>query len=62
MFTYNEILRMFQEAGYVAESLSSILAAPNDRQNVLIDNLLMLGKNVDRFMYETFHYIIKVRL
>lgn len=61
MFTYNEIVRLFSALGYEISSISSILLKDNDKDE-LIEALLSLGNGTERFMYETFQYIVKARI
>lgn len=61
MFTYNEIIRMFEgEAGYKIEDMSMYEDAPKDYDH-LIDELMKLG-NAEKFMYQAYQYQIVARL
>lgn len=59
LFTLNEIVRMFQECNYIVQEVGSAPVPVSQDQNLLIDNLLALNKQAERFMYEAFQYIIK---
>ena len=61
MFTYNEILRMFEvEAGYKIEDMSMYEGAPKEYDH-LIDELVKLG-NAEKFMYQAYQYQIVARV
>lgn len=60
-FTYNEIIRMFTEAGYHINRINSINVTINAKQQELIDGLLALG-NAERGMFEAFQYNVKANL
>ena len=62
MFTYNEIIRIFDEAGYEIERMDSTKQPISDRQEKLISSLVSLGRGAERFMYEAFQYIVKARV
>ena len=61
MFTYNEIIRIFHEAGYEIEMMTTTKQQVSDKQERLIDNILSLGYGAERFMYEAFQYIVRAR-
>ena len=61
-FTYNEIVRMFHEAGYEICSLKGSGVPISDRQNELIDQLLALEGRAQRFMYIAFQYNLKAKM
>ena len=60
-FTCNEIIRLFDEAGFEICNLGSTVYEVSDEQNQVIDKLLSIDSSADRFMYETFQYIVKAR-
>ena len=62
MFTYNEIVRTFQEAGYEIENIAATGSEIDSKQEKMIDNLLLLGEGAERFMYEAYQYIIKAKV
>ncbi|GFH90223.1 ubiquinone biosynthesis O-methyltransferase [Lachnospiraceae bacterium] len=59
MFTFNEIVRMFDCVGLQISRLATSLTAISDRQRALIDNLLVLEDKAQRFMYETFQFAVR---
>ena len=61
MFTYNEIIRIFHEAGYEIEMMTTTKQQVSDKQERMIDNILSLGYGAERFMYEAFQYIVRAR-
>lgn len=61
-FTYYEIINMFQKAGYEVEIVSSRGVALSEADNAFIENLLALSTATEKFMYETFQYIIRARI
>lgn len=58
MFTYNEIVRLFSASGYEISSISSIFLKDSDKDE-LMEVLLSLGNGAEKYMYETFQYIVK---
>ena len=62
MFTYNEIIRTFYEAGYEIEKIGSNKIQMRDEQEKLIDSLLSLGNRTERFMYDTFQFVLRARV
>lgn len=62
MFTYNEIIRTFLEAGYEIENIVATGSEIDSEQEKMIDNLLFLGEGTERFMYETYQYNIKAKI
>ncbi len=60
-FTYNEMLRMFQEAGYEIGKIVINRYPMSDRQEQLTEALLALDGRAERFMYETFQYIVTAK-
>ena len=61
MFTYKEMMNMFDEAGFVIEDVNYATVDITDKQRKLIDSLMELSEDVDRYMYETFQYVIRAR-
>ena len=62
LFTCNEILRMFREAGYEVCDIVGNFVPISEKQNALIDNLLALDNEAQRFMYETFQYNVEAKI
>lgn len=58
-FTYNEIIRMFQNVGLNHLDFRSVHdEKETERNNEIIDTLLKLEPSAERFMYTTFQYIV----
>lgn len=61
-FTFNEIVKMFNEVGFTVEGGSStIVGEPSEDDKKMIDTLLSLSKETNRKMYETFQYNVRAR-
>lgn len=60
-FTCNEIIRTLYRAGYEIGCMDRVEFPISDRQKYLIDSLLAIDCTAQRFMYETFQYVIKAR-
>lgn len=60
-FTYNEMIRMFQKAGYEMGKVVTNRYPMSERQKQLTDGLLTLDGRTERFMYETFQYIVMAK-
>lgn len=58
MFTYNEIIRMFNAAGYDILEISRTSVEISQSQDELITRLLDIATGAERFMYEAFQYIV----
>lgn len=54
MFTYNEIIKMFNEAGFSIEKIS-MTGSLSEKDEQFADELLKLGK-AEKFMYQAFQY------
>ena len=61
LFTYNEIVRMFVEAGYEILNIEAYGMPISDRQKELIESLLLIENQGEKFMYEAFHYVVKAQ-
>lgn len=61
LFTCNEIIRTLDRAGYEIVYLDCVDFPISDRQENLIDSLLAIDHTAQRFMYETFQYVIKAK-
>lgn len=60
-FTCNEIIRTLYRAGYEIGCMDRVEFPISDRQKYLIDSLLAIDCTAQRFMYETFQYVIKAK-
>lgn len=61
LFTGKEIFKMFRSCGFEIERMESIFISVTEEQSKLIDHLLTLGRGTERFMYETFQYVVKAK-
>ena len=62
LFTYNEIVRMFQTSGYSVDDVRSVGYPLAKKQTELIDCLLSIDNSAERFMYETFQYVVRAKI
>ncbi len=60
MFTYNEIIKIFGEAGYIIEKMSMVGSLDGENEK-LADELVRLGK-AEKFMYQAYQYQVVARL
>ena len=62
LFTFNEIRKMFDRAGYELEHAGSYIISISDADKEIIKTLLTLNSEAKEFMYETFQYNIRARI
>lgn len=62
LFTYKEIVRMFHSCGFDIIDMAFTRVTITEEQSALIDRLLELGEDAERFMYETFQYVVKAKM
>lgn len=60
LFTYNEIVKLFEQNGFVINEISSIITStiPQELER-LFKNLISISKNVEMYQYETFTYLVR---
>lgn len=58
MFTFNEIVRMFGNAGYDFDGILTVCFPLSKEQEELIGKLTALVPEGEKFMYETFQYLV----
>ena len=60
LFTFHEIVRTFQNAGYVIapDGISMTSSQLSEEDEALVEHLLRLGSGTERFMYQAFHFIL----
>ncbi|MCM1215145.1 MAG: bifunctional glycosyltransferase/class I SAM-dependent methyltransferase [Lachnospiraceae bacterium] len=58
LFTFNEIVRMFQAGGFRIKNMESVGLPIGKENHLLIDKLLGCGGKASRQMYETFQYVV----
>lgn len=61
-FTYYEIVKMFQKAGYEIELVGSRGMPLSLDDESFIEKLVGLSTETEKFMYETFQYVVRVRI
>ena len=61
LFTYKEILRMFEKAGFTVEKTEQYKSDISEQDAELIEKLCALDSAAEPFMYETFQYIVRAR-
>ncbi len=61
LFTYNEILTMFQEGGYKISQIDALTTTLSASQEALIHRLLALQCGASEFMYQAFWYIVRAQ-
>ncbi len=62
-FTYNEIIRMFDEEGYEIENIYSVVS-PQEvtrEDSDFIVNLVNMSRGAEGFMFHTFQYIVSAK-
>lgn len=60
-FTYHEVILMFQKAGYLVDNVESGYLKLTEKEEQLIHKLLQISTNVERFMYDSYQYLVKAR-
>lgn len=58
LFTFNEIVKMFQACNFMIRDMKSIGQPISGENQILIDKLLSCGGKADRRMYEAFQYVV----
>lgn len=58
-FTFNEIVRMFREAGYKLEEIQNVVMPISENQEELIEKLCLYGEKTEKWMYQSFQYILR---
>ncbi len=61
LFTYYEIMTLFQDAGYEVKDINGTVFAISERGREIINILLKLSENTEAWMYETFQYTVKAQ-
>lgn len=62
LFTFHEIVRMFETAGFEVEDVRTVVPPINLNQRVLINQLLSIENSAKRFWYETYQYAVLARM
>lgn len=62
LFTYNEIIRMFLEAGYKIENVGYVKPKLNELWNDRIEKVLTISDLSEKFMYDTYQYVVRAKL
>lgn len=58
LFTFNEIVRMFLDAGFLIEDMRHNVLDITEEQKELIEKLVAMNTGADRFMFEAFQYFV----
>ncbi|HKM35339.1 MAG TPA: bifunctional glycosyltransferase/class I SAM-dependent methyltransferase [Lachnospiraceae bacterium] len=59
-FTYNEIMRLFNETGYTIEKINFVTnSGISQGDKDLVNQLLSISNGVDEFMYYAFQFLVK---
>lgn len=58
-FTYYEILKMFEEAGFTVKRIEGSRVRLLQDEQILIEKLLELSSGAESFMYDVYQYLIK---
>ncbi|MBD5537110.1 MAG: methyltransferase domain-containing protein [Lachnospiraceae bacterium] len=58
LFTFNEIVKMFQAGDFVIRDMKAIGLPISSENQILIDKLLNCGGKAGRQMYEAFQYVV----
>lgn len=63
LFTYNEIIRMFERTGYKIEKIGYVThpELPSPEQKVFVDKLMVFSKEVEEHMYYTYQYVVEAK-
>lgn len=61
MFTYNEMIRMFNNSGFEVEDTCSRIISITEDDKEYINRLLEFEPSAKRFMYETYQFNIRVK-
>lgn len=59
-FTYNEIIRLFKDAGYEIENIASVGGIEHERDKELVKSLLSISSGAEEHMFTTFQYLVSV--
>lgn len=60
-FTYKEIISMFGRSGYQIVAMSNIVVPLDETECEYIDKLMAFSQETQRFMFETFQYLVKAK-
>lgn len=61
LFTYYQIILMFQEEGYTVEEMRNITPPFSPEEAELAEKLLELSASTEMHMYQTFQYLVRAR-
>lgn len=61
LFTYYEIMTLFQDAGYEVKDINGTVFDISEREREIMNILLKLSENTEAWMYETFQYTVKAQ-
>ncbi len=61
LFIYYEIMTLFDNAGYEVKDINRTVFGISGRQRKIMNILLKLSENTEKWMYETFQYTVKAQ-
>ena len=61
MFTFKEMARMFMDAGYSVENVIMRKNPINEEHEKLLDNIMAMVHESERWMFEAFQFVISRR-
>lgn len=61
LFTYNEIVKMFEEAGYSIRNMTFASTKTSEEQDEFIGQLLKIAPKAEEFMYKAFQYVVEAK-
>lgn len=61
LFTYYEIMTLFQDAGYEVKDINGTVFDISEREREIMNILLKLSENTEAWMYETFQYTVRAQ-
>lgn len=61
LFTYYEIMTLFQDAGYEVKDINGTVFDISERERKIMNILLKLSENTEAWMYETFQYTVRAQ-
>ena len=61
LFTYNEIVKMFELAGYTIDIIKCTQTKPNVEQAQFIDDIISITSENKRELYLTYQFVVRAR-
>lgn len=60
-FTFNEILHMFNNAGYIVEDTVAKGVKITEEEKIMTDKIMSIVETSERWMFEAFQYVLRCR-